>query len=48
MPPRNTHYLHDFHEYGANQNSREIFLENHPDNGENPGVDYRTANQKKS
>ena len=44
MPPRNTHYLHDFHEYGANQNSREIFLENHPDNGENPGVDYRTAN----
>lgn len=36
--------LTDFHEYGANVKTREIFLQNYPDNGENPGVDYRTAN----
>ena len=36
--------LYDFHEYGANIKTREMFLQNYPDNGENPGIEYKTAN----
>lgn len=38
------HTLTDFHEYGANLTNREIFLQNYPDNGENPGIEYKCAN----
>lgn len=38
--------LHDYHNYGCNINSREIFLHNHfIENGEeNPGVEYKMSN----
>jgi ATP-dependent protease ClpP protease subunit len=38
--------LKDFHEYGANIASREIFLHNHyhTEDNENPGVEYRMSN----
>lgn len=38
--------LKDFHDYGANIQSREIFLHNHyhAEDNQNPGVEYRMAN----
>lgn len=38
--------LKDFHEYGANLATREIFLHNHyhTEDNENPGVEYRMSN----
>ena len=38
--------LYDLHNYGANLDTREIFLHNHytSDNDENPGVEYRMSN----
>ncbi len=38
--------LKDFHDYGANINTREIFLHNHynSEDNENPGVEYRMSN----
>ena len=36
--------LSDFHDYGANIKTREVFLQNYPENGENPGIEYRAAN----
>ena len=38
--------LKDFHEYGANISSREIFLHNHyhSEDNQNPGVEYRMSN----
>lgn len=38
--------LKDFHEYGANITSREIFLHNHynSEDNQNPGVEYRMSN----
>lgn len=38
--------LKDFHEYGANINTREIFLHNHyhTEDNQNPGVEYRMSN----
>ncbi len=38
--------LKDFHEYGANISTREIFLHNHyhTEDNENPGVEYRMSN----
>lgn len=38
--------LKDFHEYGANIQSREIFLHNHyhAEDNQNPGVEYRMSN----
>lgn len=38
--------LKDFHDYGANISSREIFLHNHyhSEDNQNPGVEYRMAN----
>lgn len=38
--------LKDFHDYGANIATREIFLHNHyhSEDNENPGVEYRMAN----
>lgn len=38
--------LKDFHDYGANINTREIFLHNHyhAEDNQNPGVEYRMAN----
>jgi ATP-dependent protease ClpP protease subunit len=38
--------LKDFHEYGANINTREIFLHNHyhAEDNQNPGVEYRMSN----
>lgn len=38
--------LKDFHDYGANISSREIFLHNHyhSEDNQNPGVEYRMSN----
>ena len=38
--------LYDLHNYGANLDTREIFLHNHytSDDDENPGVEYRMSN----
>ena len=38
--------LKDFHDYGANINTREIFLHNHyhTEDNQNPGVEYRMSN----
>jgi ATP-dependent protease ClpP protease subunit len=38
--------LKDFHDYGANINTREIFLHNHyhAEDNQNPGVEYRMSN----
>lgn len=38
--------LKDFHDYGANIQSREIFLHNHyhTEDNQNPGVEYRMSN----
>jgi ATP-dependent protease ClpP protease subunit len=36
-------YLHDFHEYGTNIKTREIFLHNYYDHDGNQGVEYRMA-----
>ncbi|NDG29766.1 hypothetical protein EB118_06690 [bacterium] len=38
--------LKDFHDYGANINTREIFLHNHynSEDNQNPGVEYRMSN----
>lgn len=45
MTTRNNDHLSDFHEYGANLKTREVFLQNYPEHHEyNPGVDYKTAN----
>jgi len=44
MNVKHSDTLSDFHDYGANVKTREVFLQNYPDNGENPGIDYRTAN----
>jgi len=44
MNARSNDPLYDFHEYGANLKTRELFLQNYPDNGENPGIEYKTAN----
>jgi ATP-dependent protease ClpP protease subunit len=44
MSNKNSNILNDFHEYGANIDSREIFLQNYPEHEGNPGVDYKTAN----
>lgn len=40
----NLDMLHDFHSYGANIKSREIFLHNHYTDDDNPGVEYKMAN----
>ena len=44
MNARSNDPLYDFHEYGANLKTREVFLQNYPDNGENPGIEYKCAN----
>ena len=38
--------LYDFHNYGTNISSREIFLHNHygSNDEENPGVEYKMSN----
>ena len=38
-------YLHDYHNYSCNRESREIFLHNHfsQEEAENPGVEYRMS-----
>lgn len=40
----NLDMLHDYHTYGANLKSREIFLHNHYSDDGNPGVEYQMAN----
>lgn len=44
MNVKNNDPLYDFHEYGANVKTREIFLQNYPDHEGNQGVDYKTGN----
>ena len=44
MNTKNNDPLSDFHDYGANAKTREIFLQNYPEHDGNPGVDYKTAN----
>ena len=41
----NSQFLHDFHNYAASTETREIFLHNYYDNNaeENPGVEYRMS-----